>query len=610
MSPYQGSLGTDSVSWKWGGGADPLTRLKLQNHLEKIMKKTKVLLTSTQMKIDGNSLAIRGKYIHSTISGWTMIPNVKFFAVKMQEWDSRWQEAMNIKVRVKPGKFEYEKNKNDKYNKYIKYQVRRLGKAKSDPNKYWAIALKLIERSVSFRMSAWIKVKPHWFMDMSVNRVRYVNNCVSKFVRNELFNMSHKRVYIPKGDTVRPLGVPTLAWRIYLHMWSNMLEQFYHDSFLKSQHGFIKKRGTLTAWIDIFTNCVKKPWIYECDLQQFFPSVMFSVIKRRMWNLGTPDYVAQWLEKLCCSIPQLPKEKLLDESLVEKKKGIGFLDTVEGNMKAYIHLMSETIENFNPKVVQMKSGPLTEAVFKMFKSKTSTQLLSTFGVPQGSPVSPILSMLGLYDFLSQQQSLSYADDPIFYGMKKFFIEDHKYAGLKVNPAKSFWVKKNNVWLRNLKYLGLEFDPINNTISTAVRNKGKPILIITMDNVIQILKAFKVKNITLDTKSFNNWRLLFANRKIGGLVLNRLYAGKWERDLYQVEYVKVKRNSLIQRKRLSTHNMTLLSSDAAVHLREVLESKHTIRYYYPINKVEIGSEVHKSNSKLLEWDHDEYSFLKS
>lgn len=41
------------------------------------------------------------------------------------------------------------------------------------------------------------------------------------------------------------------------------------------------------------------------------------------------------------------------------------------------------------------------------------------GVAQGSPTSPILSMLPLRDFLSQQTSVSYADDMVFFGDKPF-----------------------------------------------------------------------------------------------------------------------------------------------------------------------------------------------
>lgn len=61
--------------------------------------------------------------------------------------------------------------------------------------------------------------------------------------------MDYKRVYIPKPgtDKKRQLGVPTMEWRIALHMWNNMIHIFVEDSLLESMHGFIPGRGTLSC---------------------------------------------------------------------------------------------------------------------------------------------------------------------------------------------------------------------------------------------------------------------------------------------------------------------------------------------------------------------------
>lgn len=57
----------------------------------------------------------------------------------------------------------------------------------------------------------------------------------------------YHRVYIPKGDTYRPLGVPNLEWRIYLGMYANILRFFLRDKIPKSQHGYMTGRGVITA---------------------------------------------------------------------------------------------------------------------------------------------------------------------------------------------------------------------------------------------------------------------------------------------------------------------------------------------------------------------------
>jgi len=65
---------------------------------------------------------------------------------------------------------------------------------------------------------------------------------------------------------------------------------------------------------------------------------------------------------------------------------------------------------------------------KYFKSRV--------GVPQGAPTSPFLSILILKKFLTQQRSVSYADDPVFFGDQEFKIYDYPAEGITIHPEKS------------------------------------------------------------------------------------------------------------------------------------------------------------------------------
>lgn len=58
---------------------------------------------------------------------------------------------------------------------------------------------------------------------MDYNKVLSTLNAVRKLCKTKATDIDYKRAYIPKGETVRPLGVPTLEWRIYLHMINNVL---------------------------------------------------------------------------------------------------------------------------------------------------------------------------------------------------------------------------------------------------------------------------------------------------------------------------------------------------------------------------------------------------
>lgn len=162
--------------------------------------------------------------------------------------------------------------------KYISYQVDRLYRAKSNPIKFWKFAKFLIKRSNCFMVMALNHVFPNWCEEIPYWKVLKIIRTAKEIINKDGDELVYHRVYIPKGDKTRPLGVPTPEWRIILHMWANMLQIYLQDKMLSSQHGFIKGRGTLSAWRHLFNNGIDKAFIFECDLKQFFPSVHVNEI--------------------------------------------------------------------------------------------------------------------------------------------------------------------------------------------------------------------------------------------------------------------------------------------------------------------------------------------
>ena len=58
-------------------------------------------------------------------------------------------------------------------------------------------------------------------------------------------------------------------------------------------------------------------------------------------------------------------------------------------------------------------------------------------------------------------------------------------GIELSPSKCGWVKRNNVWLKPLKFLGLTYDGVADTLTASTRN-GSTLSIHTKDDLLSVL----------------------------------------------------------------------------------------------------------------------------
>lgn len=405
-------------------------------------------------------------------------------------------------------------------------------------------------------------------------------------------NTDYRRVYIPKGDSEwRPLGVPSLPWRIYMHMFNNFLTIFLTPHLLPSQHGFIPGRGTLSAWKEIMDKVINKAYIYECDLKQCFPSVNVTHVTDQLEAIGMPKRTLYWLENVNRVAPKLPMDQKMDESRVIESEQDKY-DLAHGIFRPESK-MYDVFREINNDALLFEITGLDNwfeilqqqwAILDSFGGATvSGQFLS---LPQGLATSPILSILTLRKFLTQPGilSISYADDPIFYSDNPFTPKDAP-PEIKFNEEKSFWVKKNNIWLKPLKYLGLEYDPWKDTIKGSTRNGTNTLeLDKKLENAILSSGSSRVfikgdlSSIMNECNGYNSnkprsiWR-----SSIMGLLQSRLYSDSWNiPDIHQDFKWRPAEGSWGQKKNVNIFN----ASSKAINWLVSIDKRPKIRKIRP------------------------------
>lgn len=154
-----------------------------------------------------------------------------------------------------------------------------------------------------------------------------------------------------------------------------------------AQHGFRPGRGTTTAWAHIMDTVIHARDIFEFDLKGYFDSINLKYISDRL------------LEK------SVPKE-IID--LFYYINSMGVMVKPPYKLNEFEHTIKH-LHHTNSSYEDIVSRP----------NRNLSYIYSQIrGVPQGSPTSPVLSLLALEKSILDRPGMNtimYADDGLYYG---------------------------------------------------------------------------------------------------------------------------------------------------------------------------------------------------
>jgi len=403
------------------------------------------------------------------------IPNVAKFKVTTSGYDELIQ-MFNLEKRL-PAKFQYEPYNNGPLIRYAMRVIVYLRKliGASLYMRYWAMVLRLMERSTTFQLMAIYKCFPRFHRDLSLGTVYKMLEEMSEIVKCRKWKIEYRRVYIPKDDAMskwRPLGVPSPVWRCVLSLLTFFIVTAFDPLLPEWQHAYRPGKGTLSAWDEILRNVPKAKFVWEFDIKGFFDNVRVDKVIKNMDGLLSPE-MRECLLYMASIAPKLPAETKIDEIAAQTKIGLE-------RARQYGYMFFNGYYSYGLWSVDEKTGlwttggyiwqkggnylttPSSEIKGEVMKGRRidNAESLRYKGFPQGAAMSAFLSVLYLRDIKLPKGAnlIMYADDGLIYSDEPFnwveFQDELKALSLDLNMSKCRWVKRHGDWLHDLKFLGL------------------------------------------------------------------------------------------------------------------------------------------------------------
>lgn len=203
----------------------------------------------------------------------------------------------------------YNEDGNIQINKYLKsrYKVLFRLREQGDTIKFWNHYFSLIHHSNGFFLANLSKWNPSWYKEYDLKellilRENFINLSLNIGLEQEVL----KKVWIesPKGK-FRGLSVPSPALRLYSHVLNNAIVFILKSEVSAGNHGFINKKGTLTAWKEILDcELLSYEHIIQLDVSSGFPNLHKGYVEKYLLrsNKLPIALINQIMQMLCLEV--------------------------------------------------------------------------------------------------------------------------------------------------------------------------------------------------------------------------------------------------------------------------------------------------------------------
>lgn len=371
-------------------------------------------------------------------------------------------------------------------NKYMITQYKRLEKAASDHDieRFDAISDVLLRKSKVYSYIGMCRVAYSWYF-MKRATIRKVMKTLNIIRENRSGKVIYDRIWIPKGNDKygRPLGVPTLEWRIWSWMNLSIMEIWITSTGQKPrwQHGGLSRRGVGTAWTALFESLAKYKYIYEFDIKGFFNNITHESILKFISDSKMSKVWKDWTQQILNSRARKNYSPAAHEERVDfHAKSIesqGYFEVDLATLEPWasdpeaLKTLIEFRKGQPARLTRYTDADLAHERLKHFNLADMDK-----GTPQGLNTSPFMSVMSFANQWKDRGLLMYMDDGLILADSKESLERRMKSlnetlnaiGCEIAPAKSGIVKEDGKWLKDLKFLGIKYNGDKDTVISETR----------------------------------------------------------------------------------------------------------------------------------------------